>query len=692
MQVPPSKCCPPQQIDAPQKVDTPQQGDVPQQVPDPVVNDSSLPPEPIPLKDVSPTDPTAPPEPQQLPSSPVTQTASQLPNWTVWQQRLMNLGVADSDITRIGNEVDANKIGELYAQLVEQLGPPNPKQGPGDVPTPADPTAPSPGPGQGSEPGPGPGKPGMPDDPSDPGKLPTPPTSPTSPTDPGQSPGGWSQAWEARFRQLGMPDSIIALYKDSGASDAGLEAAFNFALTRIEDLTARGWVDKLSSNGATPEQIWEIALAPKPLSDDELDKIVAQLKKGNRSGFERALQTLVTFTPGGELAQFVAGKKFVSGQEIDRSNPLNIGFAALSGLALFTSIRGVGNIAKGWAARGGGYAELAKAGLSTQGQSVSDAALGASQTWGLKQKLTSLIPGTTLHREVVGLGHAEAAAKAFNGGGAAKLMQDADGALQVSTLGQMFDDIKTGTTRVRGSAIAYLGPFKGGIPMSRVNGKDGADIIRVASNLRIGDGRSQLASLLHVGGDKIVAQPGWLKHAPQIGEEIAKLSPVDQQLVGRYMAGNSVATLGIGSDGLRPSRALAKLANTPTPEWYARLASTTSGTFPGGSGGGAAAARGADTVGLDLSAFAAKVQAAGTPPVVGPVSPLSARPVSIDPFAAAGVPAGSSPIVTGVDHAGRGMHNGLYVATSMPTGGGASPVDPDAVAAAVRRLESIPRG
>jgi hypothetical protein len=417
-----------------------------------------------------------------------------------------------------------------------------------------------------------------------PGQQPT-----TGTQQPSADQPGWNPQVEAAFRSLGMPDEVIKLYAESGAPLAGLEAAYKHAAGRVEDFANRGWMEKFQAAGVPPLETWSAMLGDQPAKDEDLQALLDAYKKGQQSIWQKGGQLATSLFPGGRLLQFAFGTEFVSGEKIDRTDWKEIGFAALSGLAAFTAIRGGRNIMAGWKARSGGFAALngvndtlVKAGLPAGGvASVQDAAMGATQTWGTKQKLLSLIPGTKLHREIVGLGHAEAAARAFNNGGAAKIIaNDADGALQMATITQMFDDLKSGAIRMQGGKYAYLGPFKKG-PLMTIDVAKG--VVTVNKGLRIGNGNSQLVGLMEVAGTKLGKQPEWLSSAVNLTDDIAALSKGQRDTLGSIMAGNLARDLGgFTKDGLRPMSYIKGLVTAKQPEWYSGLANITKGQWPSG--------------------------------------------------------------------------------------------------------------
>ena len=409
---------------------------------------------------------------------------------------------------------------------------------------------------------------------------------------------GWNPQVEQAFRSLGMPDEVIKLYAESGAPLSGLEAAYKHAAGRVEDFTKRGWMDKFTKAGVPALQTWSAILGDQPVKDEDAEKLLAAHNKSTQSIWQKGGQLATSLFPGGRLLQFAFGKEFVSGEKIDRTDWKEIGFAALSGLAAFAAIRGARTIGLGWAARNGNYAALNSTNTTLSGlktaagtpvplgevEAVSQAAMGATATWGAKQKLLSLIPGTTLHKEIVGLGHAEAAARAFNTGGAAKILaNDADGALQMASITKLFDDIKSGTTRIHGGSLAYLGPFKKGPIMTLDAAKGGQEIIKVAKNLRIGNGNSQLVGLMEVAGTKLGRNPDWLTNAVNLTDDIAALSAQQRQTLGSVMAGNLARDLGgFSKDGLRPMSYIKGLQVAHQPKWYTDLANATKAQWPNG--------------------------------------------------------------------------------------------------------------
>jgi hypothetical protein len=465
-----------------------------------------------------------------------------------------------------------------------------------------------------------------------------------APTDP-NAPVTWTPQIEQAFADLGMPKEYIDAYKSMGANAAGLEAAYNHAAERAKTFADTGYYDKLKAAGMQDLEIWQrFVLADKPATADELDKIVNDLEWQQAPAWKKMAQHAITFLPGGELVQYALGRKLVSGSQIDRTNPMNVGFAALSGLAAFATVRGWMNVRSGWNAINAGLPELTKA-----GGAIDDAVLGSLKSGGLGTRIQSYIPFTKTHSLVQGLGTVESAAKLFNNGGAERLLASgADGALQVSTLQQMFADISEGRMLVQGPRNAYIGaigmPFKAlkSGPVSLVQGgsfETAKGIVNVPDVLKTAKGLSRpdqiLAGMVEAGGTKVGSNPTWLRNAQSFVDDVSAIGGNDRLGIGKLMAGNAAQALGAGqSSGVLgllgkvkpgPTEYFAKLAgNLNDPHWYPALAATTASEFPGLSAASLEAARGAlvapSVVEAALPAAASAVEdvaAAAAAPLVG---------------------------------------------------------------------------
>ncbi len=401
---------------------------------------------------------------------------------------------------------------------------------------------------------------------------------------------GWNATFEQQFRALGMPDDVISLYANSGAPASGLEKAYEHAKSRVDDFTNRGWMQKFTEAGVPASDMWQLILGPQVATDDECNKAVENARASKRSIWQTLGQGLVSLFPGGRLVEYAIGREAVTGNKIDQKDPMQIGMALLSGVAAFAAIRGGRSVLAGISARNGNYAALngvsttlEKLGLPKAGVAgMEQTAMGATQTWGWKQKLLAWIPGTSLHREVVGLGHAEAAARAFNAGAAEKIFKNqTDGALKIAGLTQMFDDIKSGAVRMSGGTNAYFPQFRNPSLVTTKQLKNGVELLKFAKNLGIGNGNAQLVGLMQTAGTKISQNPEWLKSANVIGA-VEGLDELTRSTLSTAMASSLAKDLGPFSfkDGLRQIRGLNVLAKNSLGDWYNALGAAAKSAKP----------------------------------------------------------------------------------------------------------------
>ena len=468
-----------------------------------------------------------------------------------WEQRFTKLGLSAEqvahlrDITTAQGADDAT-LQQLYDVIAQQMnagqaGKPGQTGIPGQTGTP----------GQTDTPG----QTGSGTVPVKPGDT----TTQTPPVTPPQGTPGWNADWEAKFRALGMPDSIVGMYASSGAPTSGLQAAYDFAKQRFDTFNANGWFDKLTKEHVPADQIWQMILSPKMPTESEIHAAYDAVHQQNMPNLQRKLQLGISLLPGGELVQYALGHKLVSGKQIDRSSPMNIAMAAASGLAAFAAFRGLKNIGAGWKAINalkGGTSEITKVGITMeqlglhgQAAALNEAAEGAAQILTSKSsKFMSLVPFTKAHQQVVGLGHLESAARAFNAGGAeAILAASPSGTLAVQTLGRTFEDLMRGNMQLIGNRNAYLGnismPFKRLKAAPMVLQADGTTIIANRA-LRAGKGGQTLTALLEAGGMKL-ANAEWLGNQA-IADGLAAVPGSAEQLkgIGTLLAADAAPVVG----------------------------------------------------------------------------------------------------------------------------------------------------
>jgi hypothetical protein len=149
---------------------------------------------------------------------------------------------------------------------------------------------------------------------------------------------GWNDEYESKFRSLGLPDEILTQLKDSGAPAEGLDAQFRSMLDTKLAYKDDGRLERLEDAKATPAEKWGVML--EGLEGDKFDQAVEQISASHVSGWQRLGSFALNLIPGVYAVQYLTGKDWVTGQKIDRTNPLNIIGAVASGFAGFTAVRG----------------------------------------------------------------------------------------------------------------------------------------------------------------------------------------------------------------------------------------------------------------------------------------------------------------------------------------------------------------
>jgi hypothetical protein len=461
----------------------------------------------------------------------------------------------------------------------------------------------------------------------------------TPPTNGAGKPGGWNATWQTKFAALGMPADVIKTYAQANAQNDP-QQAYDFAAKRLAAFKQGGWMARYQKDGFSADDIWQRILSPTPLTDKQMLAECLATEKAHRPKWESALQLGVSFLPGGELAQYAVGHKFVTGVPIRQSSPWEMALAGASALLAIKGAHTLIGLHNGWkaasefAANKGALRDMpemlrglaanpettdaARAMLTARADSL-DEVLSGVRTWGngagRTGKLMSLLPYTAQHKNVMGIAQAASAAKVFNSerGAAAILARQNDGIMAVDTLGQRFQDIASGAVQVRGAGNNWVGhlsfPFKRMKTDPYVETKIGGRTVLTgnkAVNYRRGD--QVLAALLET------ADPN-----PSLVTAADNIPAADQQLhaVGRYMSQNVARTVGAthrqGINGLldyvKPGMTqhfIENAKNNKIPQWYDDLAhqadegALTGGVTPAvadpvtGDAAGAAAAAGDD--------------------------------------------------------------------------------------------------
>lgn len=158
-----------------------------------------------------------------------------------------------------------------------------------------------------------------------------------------QSKPAWNQEWANRFDTLGLPQEVVTQLEGSGAPAQALEQQFQRFLDAKLQYKEDGRLERLEDAKASPEEKWGVML--EGLDGEKFDKAVEQIHSRHVPGWKRALGFAANLIPGVYAAQYLTGKDWLTGEKIDRSNPLNIIGAVASGFAGFTAVRGAIGIA-----------------------------------------------------------------------------------------------------------------------------------------------------------------------------------------------------------------------------------------------------------------------------------------------------------------------------------------------------------
>jgi hypothetical protein len=148
----------------------------------------------------------------------------------------------------------------------------------------------------------------------------------------------WNDDYKNKFASLDLPDSVMKQLEESGAPKEALDSQFQKFVDTKMSYQKDGRLDKLLDADASPDEKWGVML--NGVKGDAFDKAVEQIHSKHVSGWKRALSFGVNLIPGVYAVQFLTGKDWVTGDKIDRTNPLNIVGAVASGFAGFTAVRG----------------------------------------------------------------------------------------------------------------------------------------------------------------------------------------------------------------------------------------------------------------------------------------------------------------------------------------------------------------
>lgn len=183
----------------------------------------------------------------------------------------------------------------------------------------------------------------------------------------------WGEEWESKFKALEVPEEMLKQLKDSGAPKDVLDQQYKKLLDTKMEYMKDGRLGKLQDAGASSEEKWGVML--QGTKGEDFDKVVEQIKSANVPAWKRIGSFALNLIPGAYAVQYLAGKDFLTGEKIDRSNPLNIVGAVASGFAGFTAVRSaVAGVQGLTAANAAAQATKAAAG----GAALADAVTGTS--------------------------------------------------------------------------------------------------------------------------------------------------------------------------------------------------------------------------------------------------------------------------------------------------------------------------
>jgi hypothetical protein len=147
----------------------------------------------------------------------------------------------------------------------------------------------------------------------------------------------WGEEWESKFKSLEVPDEMLKQLKDSNAPKDVLEEQYKKLLDTKMAALKDGRLEKLQDADASAEEKWGVLL--QGTKGEDFDKVVEQIHSAHVPAWKRIGSFALNLIPGAYAVQYLAGKDFLTGEKIDRSNPLNIVGAVASGFAGFTAVR-----------------------------------------------------------------------------------------------------------------------------------------------------------------------------------------------------------------------------------------------------------------------------------------------------------------------------------------------------------------
>lgn len=148
---------------------------------------------------------------------------------------------------------------------------------------------------------------------------------------------GWNEDWYHKFHSLEVPDEMIKQLEELKAPELMLQQQYGKLVETENEYRKDGRLDKLKDADATSDERWGVML--QGMKGEEFDKTVEQIHSSHVPAWKRIGSFALNLIPGVYAVQYLTGKDWMTGEKIDRSNPLNIVGAVASGFAGFTAVR-----------------------------------------------------------------------------------------------------------------------------------------------------------------------------------------------------------------------------------------------------------------------------------------------------------------------------------------------------------------
>ena len=189
----------------------------------------------------------------------------------------------------------------------------------------------------------------------------------------------WNEEWDSKFRALDVPAPMLKQIRESKAPADVLQKQFQSLLDTKMKYHRQGGLKRLDDAKASSEEKWSVM--SQGLRGKELDKAVEGIRSKHVPTWKRVASVAINFVPGAYLAQYAIGKDLLTGDKIDRTNPINIIGAAASGFTAFSAVRGAVQGMQGLEAANTAYK------LKTIGEGSKDAIEAARLTSKFEQGL-----------------------------------------------------------------------------------------------------------------------------------------------------------------------------------------------------------------------------------------------------------------------------------------------------------------